>query len=177
MTHHDILLGRILRDCHENRMAERALSEHLDSLVLIHGARRNQLQRGTSCLAIILSGAAAWSEDVAVEGRRCVGGAFLGVLARIRGGWRGQTSSKGRWETRTVVRATAVWCRLGPNKGLTFCARKSQSVISRIARHPLQMFCDSRNQGSNRPNIVPVRYTGAGGKKIEPDNNSSPHFF
>lgn len=51
MTHHDILLARILRDCHEDRMAERALSEHLHSLVLLHGARRNQLQRGTSCLA------------------------------------------------------------------------------------------------------------------------------
>ena len=52
MTHHDVLLARILGDGHEDRVAERALSEHLDSLILLHGACRACLlqRRGASCL-------------------------------------------------------------------------------------------------------------------------------
>ena len=97
-------------------MAERALSEHLDSLVLIHGARRNQLQRGTSCLAIILSGAAAWSEDVAVEVADVLEERFRGSGAYP--GWMPQSDVLERsLGARTVVRATAMCAVLAQTKG------------------------------------------------------------
>ena len=72
-------------------------------------------------------------------------GAYPGWMARS------DVLAKGRWETRTVVRATAVWCRLGPNKGLTFVPENRKALYPEHRAASLAIVLRLKKSGFKSP--------------------------
>lgn len=147
-------------------MAERALSEHLHSLVLLHGARRNQLQRGTSCLARL------FYLGRGVE--RARGG--RGSPMRWRSVFRGSGAYPG-WMARSDV--------LERSLGDTHGRARYGCVVPSRPKQRVDFLCQKIGKKKRyiatqetRVQIAQTCYpcvTRAGGKKIEPDNNLLRH--